>query len=109
MSVRVGVLEEAAKIVASDRNNAYGPPTQDFARSAAMMSALGYRGPDGRDILPHDVALMVMCVKLSRLTWSPERRDSWVDLAGYAGCGFECVVDETNGEQNGEGSRNDYH
>jgi hypothetical protein len=37
---------------------------------------------------------MIMAVKISRLMWTPAKRDSWVDIAGYAGCGFECAVNE---------------
>jgi hypothetical protein len=31
---------------------------------------------------------------VSRLMHSRQKRDSWVDLAGYAGCGYECAVEE---------------
>lgn len=35
-----------------------------------------------------------MMVKLSRLMWTPAKRDSWVDIAGYAACGLECALHE---------------
>lgn len=91
---RADVLQEAARLITGDRNNSYGPPTQDFARTAGALSALGYRGPDGRALLAHDVAILVGMVKMSRLMWSPEKRDNWTDLAGYAGCGYECAISE---------------
>lgn len=89
-SVRSGVLNEAAELINGDRNNQYGPPGQDFARTAGILNALGYKSPNG-PIMPHDVALMMNAVKMSRLVWSPQKRDSWVDFAGYAACGWECV------------------
>jgi hypothetical protein len=95
ISVRSAVLEEARGLIDGDRNNHYGPPTQDFQRSAEVLDALEYRGPGGRELQPHDVAIMMMAVKLSRITWSPEKRDHWVDIAGYAGCGYECVHEES--------------
>jgi hypothetical protein len=35
-----------------------------------------------------------MLLKTSRLAWTPTKRDSWVDDAGYAGCGYECALEE---------------
>ena len=93
---RAALLDEAKKLTTGDRNNQYGPPTQDFARTADLLNAMGYRGPQGRGLISHDVALIMGQLKLSRLVWSPEKRDSWVDLAGYAACGWECVTDEQN-------------
>jgi hypothetical protein len=93
-SVRAGALDEAKQLITGDRNNAYGPPWQDFARAAGILTALGYRGPEGRDLASHDTAIFVTAVKLSRLMWTPAKRDSWVDIAGYAGCGLECAMHE---------------
>jgi len=94
-SYRVSVLREAEDAITGDRNNSYGPPTQDFARTAGVLNALGYSAPNG-PLQPHDVAIMIAAVKLSRLMWSPDKKDSWIDLAGYAACGFECVVENRN-------------
>jgi hypothetical protein len=47
----------------------------------------------GVPIAPHDVAAMMAMLKLSRIRWSPGKRDSWVDLAGYAACGWDCARD----------------
>jgi Domain of unknown function (DUF6378)/Domain of unknown function (DUF4406) len=91
-SVRGDALDEAKALITGDRNNAYGPPWQDFSRTAGALNAYGYRGPDGRPLESHDIAVMVMAVKLSRLMWTPTKRDSWVDIAGYAGCGLECAL-----------------
>jgi hypothetical protein len=94
VSARESLLDEAKSLVCGDRNNSYGPPTQDFERSANALNAYGYRGPEGRQLKAHDIAILVMAVKLSRLMWSPAKRDSWVDLAGYAACGIECAIEE---------------
>ena len=93
-SPRSDVLREAERLITGDRNNQYGPPDQDFRRSAEAFNAYGYRGPDGRPIQPHDIALLVILIKISRLMWTPDKRDSWADIAGYVGCGFECAVIE---------------
>lgn len=95
---RASVLHEAEKLTCGDRNNDYGPPTQDFQRTADLLNALGYKRIDAADtvldILPSDVAIMIAQVKVSRLMHSRGKRDSWVDLAGYAGCGYECAQEE---------------
>lgn len=88
---RVSLLDEAKTLVTGDRNNSYGPPDQDFTRSADAMTAYGYRGPRGRRIQSYDVAILILLVKVSRLMWKPDKRDSWVDIAGYAACGLECA------------------
>lgn len=93
-SPRAKMLDKAKGLITGDRNNHYGPPTQDFSKSAAILDALGYKGPDGRAIVPHDIAIMAMAIKLSRISWSPGEEDHWVDIAGYAACGYECAIEE---------------
>lgn len=99
---RESMLNEAKKLVTGDRNNQYGPPTKDFQRIAAALTALGYRrewvGSEvaaHAELEPKDVAVMMACVKLSRIVETPGKRDSWVDLAGYAACGYECTTEES--------------
>jgi hypothetical protein len=90
MSVRSAVLSDADHLINGDRNNQYGPPSQDFSRTAALWSIY----LDGRRSLEaHDVAAMMILLKLSRISWSAETRDSWVDIAGYAACGWDTVQD----------------
>ena len=90
---REGVLDEAKRLVCGPRAEEYGPPSQSFSRIALLMSGLGYRAPGGGNILPHDVALLMICVKLARLVQSPESQDGWIDIAGYTACGSECADD----------------
>lgn len=93
--VRAATLAEARHLICGDRNNQYGPPGQDFLRTANILTSLGYGKGDSNEVLdPHDVAVIMIALKLSRLMWSSKKRDSWVDVAGYAGCGAE-VADAT--------------
>jgi hypothetical protein len=95
VSPRAALLREAESLITGDRNNQYGPPTQDFARTAEFWTTyLGDKLKDDTKIEAHDIAAMMTLLKLSRITWSPEKQDSWADAAGYIGCGWECVVDE---------------
>jgi hypothetical protein len=84
---RADLLREAEGLIAGDRNQAYGEPFDDFSRTAAMWSAYL-----GIPVDAHDVAALLIMVTLSRLTESPTKRDHWADIAGYAGCGYECTV-----------------
>lgn len=84
---RALLLREAERLICGDRNAAYGEPDQDFQRTAAIWSVMFDRPFTG-----HEVALAMVALKLSRLSWSPGRYDSWVDVAGYAGCGWDCAV-----------------
>lgn len=99
VSPRASALNEAKDLICGDRNAQYGPPTEDFRRTAAMASAFGFRvvsfeGATPTALSAYHVAVFMMLLKTSRLAWSPEKRDSWVDTAGYAGCGYECAVEE---------------
>ena len=98
-SPRASALAEATQLITGDRNAVYGPPTQDFARTAEMASAFGFRVVSHAGATPtyldaHHVAIFLILLKMSRLAWTPAKRDSWVDTAGYAGCGYECAVEE---------------
>lgn len=92
-STRAKVLDEAKRAICGDRNNTYGPPTQDFSRTAMMASSVGFSF-NGEALEAHHVAIFMVLLKTSRLAWSPEHQDSWIDIAGYAGCGAECVEEE---------------
>jgi hypothetical protein len=98
---RAEILDEAKRLITKERNNHYGPPTQDFRRAADILNALGFL-IQGQPIETHHIAMIQAAVKLSRLTWSPDKRDSWVDLAGYAACGYECYITDTGTDEDDE-------
>lgn len=80
----VDILEEALRITKGDRNASYGPPDQDFQRTAQMWSAI-----KGVPFEAREVAMFMVALKLSRETHQ-RKRDNWVDIAGYARCGSLC-------------------
>jgi hypothetical protein len=84
------ILDKAARITRGDRQASYGPPDQDFSRTAGMWSALFLsKLKDGVTFEPRDVALAMILLKTSRETHQ-RKRDNWVDIAGYASCGSRC-------------------
>lgn len=95
MSERGDLLKEAILLIEGDRDASYGEPVQDFARIAALWTVLfGAKLKDGEAFTSHEVAMALIVLKLSRLCHSPGKQDNWTDIAGYAGCGWECAVRE---------------
>ena len=84
-STRASVLNEANKIVNGERASTYGGPEDSFKTIGDLWQAYA-----GVAFSPSDVAIMLGLLKVARLKNSPNHRDSWVDLAGYAACGAEC-------------------
>jgi len=92
---KADILNEALSLINGDRQTQYGDPIDDFRTTAALWQVyiertVAVRG--GLNLQPHDVAVMMDLLKIARISWSPEKRDHWADLAGYAGCGWDCVV-----------------
>ena len=90
------ILDIASRITRGDRQSSYGPPDQDFRRTADMWSAL-FRDlmKDGVAFEPFHVAQAMILLKMSRQLHQ-RKRDNWIDTAGYARCGAIC--DEAAGK-----------
>lgn len=68
----------AIRLVHGDRGRDYGSPYDDFGRTAAMWQTIL-----GVAVTPEQVALCMICVKISRLA-NAMKDDSIVDICGYA-------------------------
>jgi Domain of unknown function (DUF6378) len=87
---RTAILRAAIDAVA-ERNKRYGEPEDNFHRIALLWNAyLACRREPAAPLSSADIAIMLGEVKIARLANDPAHEDSWVDLAGYAGCGAEC-------------------
>jgi len=72
-------LEERAKgLVANERQTDYGHPKDNAQRVALIWSAVL-----GAEVLPSEVGLCLIGLKLARLIETPNHDDSMVDLIGY--------------------------
>lgn len=93
MTIRNDVLQLALTIVDGPRNENYGQPEDSFHLIAQFWN--NYLEDMG-NIVPikgHDVAVMLMLLKIARLSKSRgDHSDSWIDVAGYAACGYESFV-----------------
>lgn len=99
MSKERFVLLTDAMNAVSERGSSYGTVEENFGRIAGLWSVLLEK-----DVTPAQVALCLAALKMARLMQTPDHRDSWVDLAGYAGCGGEITHgDKRQGELLGVG------
>ena len=89
------ILKTADKYVNGDRNIQYGDPVADFGRTAnywqVYLHGIVEREQGTLVLRPHDVAVMQMLLKISRLGWTPAKEDHWIDVSGYAACGADCA------------------
>lgn len=82
---RARCLDEAARIVTGQRDVQYGGPEENFSRIAKLWSVIF-----GIEITSEDVAMAMVAVKVARYaSRSGFQPDTWVDIAGYAACGYE--------------------
>lgn len=86
------ILGDAAKIVAGDRQAAYGKPENNFGKIASIWS--GILGDKlAVDITPEEVALCMVGLKLARESWQ-HKRDNLVDAVGYVLLADQLAGDE---------------
>jgi hypothetical protein len=88
---RQQMLEEASGIISGQRDEQYGKPEDNFGRIAKIWSVIL-----GIDISTEDVAMLMVGLKVARyVNKSGFQGDTWVDIAGYAACGYEVGIKDT--------------
>ncbi len=87
--VKSAIADEAKRIVTGARRTKYGTPENNFERIARLWTA--HLKNTGRDveIVAGDVSLLMILMKVARLAETPDHRDSFVDVVGYALTGAE--------------------
>lgn len=97
MTTRGALLDDAKAIVTGARNTAYGDPEDNFQQTADLLNAkFLYMLKDEWEFSADDVAVIMILLKVARIGGNVEgvagsERDTWLDIAGYAACGWECV------------------
>jgi hypothetical protein len=82
---RIEALRQAASVIAGERDLQYGGPEQNFDRIAKIWSVIL-----GINVTAEDVSMCMVGVKVARYaSKSGFQPDTWIDIAGYAGCGYE--------------------
>ena len=72
---------QAALDAVRDRHTKYGPPSEHFGRTAALVNAAF-----GTTFSASDWALVMVLDKVARLRGPSPTTDGGVDIAGYGGC-----------------------
>lgn len=87
---RERLLDAAKSLISGNRADAYGDANKNFSTIAALWEA--YLGrTESPTVEAHDVAAMMILLKVARLANNHRHYDSWLDIAGYAGLGAELV------------------
>lgn len=86
---RAEILDTAKEVITNDRQATHGSAEDNFGLIAAYWSA-----HLGRNIKPHDVAVMMTLLKLARAKSNPKHIDNWIDGCGYLALGGETAAEE---------------
>lgn len=81
---REEILNKAAAAISGERDEHYGSPEDNFGRIAQMWSAYL-----GEPVTSTDVAMMMVLLKVARVSNDYMHEDNYVDIAGYAACAGE--------------------
>ena len=66
-SPQESILEEAQRLIHGDRGASYGPPSEDFAKTAKMISGLLLpKLKPGMEVSAREAILIIVLVKASR-------------------------------------------
>lgn len=76
------ILQEAERLINGEKRTDYGPVQESFQRIADGWSMI----LNGYNVTPKQIALCMIWLKISR-ELEKDKRDNWVDMAGYAGLG----------------------
>lgn len=82
------ILDKASELIYGERADSYGHFKHNAARLADLWNSYLWDPATcgRREIKDEDVPAMLVLLKVMRLAEDPEHTDSWVDIAGYAGC-----------------------
>ena len=89
-------LDEAKRIVCTDRNEQYGEPENNFDVISEYWAAyLNSKYKVGVPLDSGDVAHMMVLFKMGRITTAKAyKEDNYIDMAGYAACAMESATNK---------------
>lgn len=90
---RESILQTAKKCVCGNREEDYGSPEDNFKTIASLwevyLKTKCVGGGADISINADDVAVLMILVKIARISSGHAKYDNWIDIAGYAACGGE--------------------
>lgn len=92
------VLDQATQLVTKDRAEAHGNAYEQHALAAKFWNVfLSGRNKLASPIYPHEVAQMMLLLKVSRNVIGAFNPDTFVDQAGYAALSYVLQKEHRNG------------
>ena len=91
------ILSEAKNLVNGDRHKDYGDKVENHNNIAKLWSA--YKGIE---ITAHDVAIMMVLLKIARTKLGAVSRDTYIDMSAYGAIAGEIKFKEPKEESEGE-------
>ena len=82
------LLEEAKTLINGPRAEQYGSALINHERIATIWNVLLQRKLLNK-ITPEEVTMMMIGLKLARLSQDADQNDTWIDIIGYAALGGE--------------------
>jgi len=86
----IEIIEEAKRLVSSNREKTYGNKTKNHTNISTLWSAYL-----DKKISPLDVALMMALLKIARTKLGKHNADDYVDLVGYGAIAGEIADNST--------------
>lgn len=106
---RVQILTEASGLITGQRQEDYGTPEENFQRMADYANIHFKKNLENNiPISPRQTAEYMILLKMARTINSPTR-DSYVDIAGYAGIAGELADNVKKKTLIGDGLIEAYH
>lgn len=81
----IEILTDATRSIV-DHNIDYGEPAKNYERASALASMIL-----NKPITPHEIAIIKMAVKLSRIAETPDLRKSYVEMIACAALAGEFI------------------
>jgi len=95
---RTEILAQASELVNADRQSDYGKPDDNFRAIADFWEVYMRHHTLSNNYLiePHDVALMMILLKIARTFYGDPKPDTFIDMAGYAALAGELFEPESD-------------
>lgn len=94
LNLREWILNRAKNIVVEDRLTVHGEPENSFETIKDLWN--GYLSDIlKRPLETHEVAILMILLKVARVKNNAQHTDNWTDMIGYSACGFEAAVEST--------------
>ena len=87
---RQRIIEEATRLVSTDREKSYGNKKKNHTNIAKLWSAYL-----DKKVSPHDVAILMALLKIARTKLGDHTIDNYIDLVGYGAIAGE-LADKDN-------------